>query len=161
MFREMRRKKQLLSQEETVEIMEKGTSGVLALIGDDSYPYALPLSYVYCNSKIYFHSSKVGHKIDAIKNSQKASFCVIDKDHVVPEEYTSYFRSAIAFGRVRIIENDKEKISTIEKLVMRYTLGNEERRSQIIAKQFNSFCMIELEIEHMTGKQAIELVRKE
>ena len=157
----MRRKKQLLSQEETVEIMEKGTSGVLAIIGDDSYPYALPLSYVYCNSKIYFHSSKVGHKIDAIKNSQKASFCVIDKDHVVPEEYTSYFRSAIAFGRVRIIENDKEKISTIEKLVMRYTLGNEERRSQIIAKQSNSLCMIELEIEHMTGKQAIELVRKE
>lgn len=96
MFREIRRKKQLLSQEETIKIIEKGTSGVLALIGYDGYPYAPPLSYVYCNSKIYFHLSKVGHKIDAIKNSQKASFC-----------------------------------------------------------------MIELEIEHITEKQAIELVRKE
>lgn len=140
--------------------MEKGVSGVLALLGDDDYPYALPLSYVYCNSKIYFHSAKTGHKIDAIRKAQKASFCVIDKDHVVPEEYTTYFKSAIAFGKVKIIENDEEKRRAIEKLAIRYRPGNEERRSQVIAKEYNAFCMIEFEIEHMTGKQAIELVRK-
>lgn len=160
MFREMRRNKQLLSQEETVEIMERGTSGVLALLGEDEYPYALPLSYVYCNSKIYFHSAKMGHKIDAIRKAQKASFCVIDKDHVVSEEYTSYFRSAIAFGRVRIIENEEEKRSAIEKLAIRYTPGNEERSYRVISEAYNAFCMIEFDIEHMTGKEAIELVRK-
>lgn len=160
MFREIRRKKQLLSQEETIEIMEKGTSGVLALLGDHDYPYAVPLSYVYCDSKIYFHAAKAGHKIDAIRKCEKASFCVIDEDHVVPEEYTTYFRSAIAFGKVKIIENDEEKRSAIEKLAARYTPDNEEGRQKTIEKEYNVLCMIEFDIEHMTGKEAIELVRK-
>lgn len=97
-FREMRRKKQVLSQQEVVDIMHKGTSGVLALIGDNDYPYAVPISYVYDDGKIFFHSAKSGHKIDAILKNAKASFCVIDQDYIVPEEYTTYFRSVIAFG---------------------------------------------------------------
>ena len=92
MFREMRRKKQILTEEEAAEVLNRGTSGVLALAGDDDYPYAVPISYVYSDSKIYFHGAKSGHKIDAIKNYEKASFCVIDKDDVIPEEYTTYFR---------------------------------------------------------------------
>lgn len=159
MFREMRRKKQLLSQEETVKIMETGTSGVLALLGDDDYPYTVPLSYVYCDSKIYFHGAKSGHKIDAIRKSAKASFCVIDEDHVVPEEYTTYFRSAVAFGKVKIIE-DEEKRKAIEMLAAKYTPNNEEGRRKEIEKQNNILCMIEFDIEHMTGKEAIEFVRK-
>ena len=97
-FREMRRKKQELSRQEIADILHKGTSGVLALLGDNDYPYAVPISYVYDDGKIYFHSAKSGHKIDAIQRTEKASFCVIDKDLVVPEEYTTYFRSVIAFG---------------------------------------------------------------
>ena len=159
MFREIRRKKQLLSQEDTIKIMERGTSGVLALLGDNDYPYAVPLSYVYCDSKIYFHAAKVGHKIDAIRKSEKASFCVIDADNVVPEEYTTYFRSAIAFGKVRIIENEEEKRNAIERLAARYTPDNEEGRLKEIEREYNILCMIEFDIEHMTGKEAIELVR--
>lgn len=74
MFREMRRKKQILSNKENIEILEKGTSGVLALLGDNGYPYAVPISYVYDNSKIYFHSAKVGYKIDAMRKCSKAPF---------------------------------------------------------------------------------------
>ena len=85
MFREMRRKKQLLSEEACIAVLDRGTSGVLAVSGDDGYPYTVPLSYVYCDGKIYFHSAKSGHKIDAIKNSSKVSFCVIDQDKIVPE----------------------------------------------------------------------------
>ena len=106
MFREMRRKNQLLSEEETIKILKKGTSGVLAVLGDEGYPYAVPLSYIYCNSKIYFHAAKAGHKIDAIMKCNKASFCVIDEDNVVPEEYTTYFRSAIAFCKIKVIEDE-------------------------------------------------------
>ena len=80
MFREMRRKRQLLSDKESIEILENGTSGVLALLGDDEYPYAVPISYVYDNAKIYFHGAKTGHKIDAIRKCSKASFCVIEQD---------------------------------------------------------------------------------
>ena len=84
MFREMRRNKQILSNEESINILKNGKSGVLALLGDEDYPYAVPISYVYDNSKIYFHSAKTGHKTDAIKKYSKASFCVIDQDNVIP-----------------------------------------------------------------------------
>ena len=108
-FREMRRRKQELSRQEVLDVLYNGTSGVLALLGDNDYPYAVPISYVYDDGKIYFHSAKSGHKIDAIQKTEKASFCVIDKDLVVPEEYTTYFRSVIAFGKIRVIEDDREK----------------------------------------------------
>lgn len=107
-------KKQELSRQEIADILHKGTSGVLALLGDNDYPYAVPISYVYDDGKIYFHSAKSGHKIDAIQRTEKASFCVIDKDLVVPEEYTTYFRSVIAFGQIRIIEGDLEKRAAME-----------------------------------------------
>ena len=89
MFREMRRKKQLLSDEVSREILERNTSGVLSLMGDEGYPYGVPLSYVLVGDKIFFHCAKEGHKIDAIRNCEKASFCVIDQDQIVSEEYTT------------------------------------------------------------------------
>ena len=101
MFREMRRIKQLLSMEETEAVMNRCTNGVMACIGDEGYPYAVPLSYVYYNGKIYFHSAKAGHKVDAILKNPKVSFTVIDEDTIVSKEYTSYFRSAIAFGKAK------------------------------------------------------------
>lgn len=159
-MREMRRKNQLLGAEETIAILEKGTNGVLAVQDADGYPYAVPLSYVYCDSKIYFHSSKSGHKIDAIANCDKASFCVVDQDQIVPEEYTTYFRSAIAFGKIRLLEDETEKKAALMKLAMKYShvMGEEGCKAEM-AKSFQAVDMIELDIEHMTGKEAIELVR--
>ena len=97
MFREMRRRKQALSPESCVEVLRKGTSGVLAVSGDDGYPYAVPLSYVYDDGRLFFHCAPSGHKLDAIAGNEKASFCVIDQDHVVPEEYTTYYRSCLLY----------------------------------------------------------------
>ena len=96
-FREMRRKRQQLAEEE-IAILEKATTGTLALLGDNDYPYAVPISYVYHDGKLYFHSALTGHKVDAIRKCDKASFCVIEKDDVQPEKYTTFFRSVIAFG---------------------------------------------------------------
>ncbi len=160
MFREMRRKKQILSLEDTIAVLEKGTSGVLAVHGDDGYPYAVPLSYVFHENRIYFHSAKTGHKMDAISQNSKVSFCVIDQDRIVPEEYTSYFRSAIVFGKAHILNNDEEKRRALEKLAERYSPDHEQGRLQEIDKLFNQVCLIELVIDHMTGKEAIELVRE-
>ena len=77
-FRNMRRKCQQLSNEESIAILEKATAGTLALLGDDDYPYAVPISYVYHVGKLYFHSALTGHKVDAIRKCDKASFCVIE-----------------------------------------------------------------------------------
>ena len=160
MFREMRRKRQQLSEEECIEILKSGTSGVLAVAGDDGYPYAVPLSYVFCDSKIFFHCAKTGHKLDAIKKNSKVSFCVTGQDKIIPEKFTTYFRSVIVFGKACILENNSEKRQAIEKLAEKYSPGMEKEREQEIGKEFNLLCMVEITIDHMTGKEAIELVQK-
>lgn len=160
MFREMRRKKQALSLEENIQVLNRGTSGVLAVFGDDDYPYAVPLSYIYHDNKIFFHCAKTGHKLDAIARNEKVSFCVIDRDQVVPDEYTSYFRSVIVFGKARIMEDEAEKRKAISMLAAKYAPDQEESfRMQAIEKEFSVLCMIELTIEHMSGKEAIELIK--
>ena len=159
-MRETRRKNQLLSEQETLDIMERGTNGVLAVLDEDGYPYAVPVSYVYCDGKIYIHGAKRGHKIDAIKHYEKASFCVVDKDQVIPEEYTTYFRSAIAFGKIRLLEEEAEMKSALMKLAMKYSHAMGEAGCEAeMNKSFRAVGMIELAVEHMTGKEAIELVR--
>lgn len=160
MFREMRRNNQILSLVENRVVLDRGTAGVLAVSGDDNYPYAVPISYVYSGDKIFFHCAKTGHKIDAIARNNKVSFCVIDQDIVMQEEYTTRYRSVIVFGRARILENDAEKRSAIEILAAKYSPDFEDARLMEIERHFDRFCMIELQIEHMTGKEAIELIRE-
>ncbi len=160
MFREMRRKNQLLTKEEAEKILGNGTSGTLALLGEEGYPYCVPISYVYDNGRIYFHSAKSGHKIDAVKNCDKASFCVIDKDEVKPQEYTTYFRSVIAFGRIHVIDDKDELISALSLLGERYNPGHPSDCITEINKFINNVCVLCLDIEHMTGKAAKELIKK-
>ncbi|MBS5144608.1 MAG: pyridoxamine 5'-phosphate oxidase family protein [Butyricicoccus pullicaecorum] len=160
MFRKMRRYQQLLSQEESVEILRAGASGVLAVQGDNDYPYTIPLNYIYSGNKLYFHCAKAGHKLDAIQRQPKVSFCVISEDKIVPEEYTTYFRSVIVFGKAHILTDESEIKSAINALAMKYSPNDtEENRQKVIAREWKPLCMFVLEIEHMTGKEAMELVR--
>lgn len=158
-FRPMRRIRQQLPAEECVNILRNATSGTLALLGDGGYPYSLPISFVYSDDKIFFHSALRGHKIDAIRNCDKASFSVIEKDDVKPKEYTTYFRSVICFGRIHIIDNEEDKLKAVKLLGNRYNPNDNEALSKEIAKSAKAMCMIELDIEHITGKEAIELRR--
>ncbi len=160
MFREMRRNKQQLSEVETVEILETCTSGVLAVMGDDGYPYAVPLSYTYQDGKLFFHSAISGHKIDSIKNHDKVSFCVIQEDKVIAESFTTHYRSAVVFGRARILEDRLEKQQAMESLVRKYSADFLSQGQVEIAKDWNQLLAVEIHIEHMTGKAAIELVKK-
>ena len=161
MFREMRRKKQRLSDAEAKKILETGSSGVLALSGDDDYPYAVPLSYAYLNGNIYFHCAGTGHKIDAVKKHNRASFCVIGADNVVPEEYTTYYRSVIAFGKIRIVEDEAEKREAITAIALKYNPDDSgEHREAAVNREWKALCILALDVEHLTGKEAIELVRQ-
>ena len=159
-FRDMRRKRQQLSNEESIAILQKATAGTLALLGDDDYPYAVPISYVYHDGKLYFHSALEGHKVDAIRKCDKASFCVIEQDDVQPKKYTTFYRSVIAFGRIHIVEDEQEKLATIRLLGNRYNPNNEESLRQEIEKGISRMLMLRFDIEHLTGKEAIELVNK-
>ena len=157
-FRQMRRKKQILSENENIELLKSNTSGVLALADADGYSYAVPLSYVYADNAIYFHCAKHGHKIDLINKNNKVSFCVICKDDVVPQAFTTHFKSVIVFGTIRIVTEESKKLLGLEKLVDQYSAGYEEKGSEEIKRLWNQVCVLELNIDHMTGKQAIELV---
>ena len=159
-FRAMRRKRQQLSEEESVAILKKATAGTLALLGDNDYPYAVPLSYVYQEGRIYFHSALAGHKVDAIRKCDKASFCVIEQDDVQPEKYTTFFRSVIAFGRIHIIEDEYEKLETARMLGNRYNPNHDEALQKEIEGGLSRMLMIRFDIEHLTGKEAIELMKQ-
>lgn len=158
MFREMRRKNQLITNEESISILSNATGGVLALLGDNGYPYTVPMSYVYENGKLYFHCAKVGHKIDAIRNSDKASFCVIERDDIVPEEFTTRYISVVAFGKIQILEDPIEIRRTIEVLTRRYSTGFEDEMQKEIENDWDNLCMLEFDIEHITGKESRELM---
>jgi uncharacterized protein len=158
MFREMRRKKQLLSEAETIEILQSCTSGVLAVMGDNDYPYAVPLSFAYKDGKLFFHFAKAGHKIDSIVRNNKVSFCVIKTDNVIQKTFTTHFRSAIVFGRARILTEDSEKKYALECLVEKYSPDYIAEGQSEIERDWNRVWVAEIKIEHMTGKAAIEII---
>ncbi|HAL16588.1 MAG TPA: 5-nitroimidazole antibiotic resistance protein [Anaerolineaceae bacterium] len=160
MFREMRRKKQLLSKAETIEILQSCTSGVLAVTGDEDYPYAVPLSFAYKDGKLFFHFAKAGHKMDSIVRNNKVSFCVIQTDRVIQKTFTTHFRSAIVFGRARIITEDSEKKYALECLVEKYSPDYITEGQAEIDRDWNRVCVAEVQIEHMSGKAAIEIIKK-
>lgn len=167
MFPKMRRTKQGLSLEECRRILREGTSGVLALAPcrECPYPYAVPLSYVYLEDEsapesgvLAFHCSHKGHKIEALKENHRVSFCVIDKDEVVPEEFATHYKSVIAFGRVRFVSEDSEKRAVLAALGDKYSPGLDAEAREEIDKLVKGTCVVSIEIEHLSGKQAKGLV---
>lgn len=155
----MRRHRQQLSREECENILGRCTSGVLALTGDGGYPYAVPLSYVYTDGSIIFHSAVEGHKVDAIKRDSRCSFCVIEQDEIKPAEFTTHFRSVIAFGRIHILEDADDKVQALRLLGRRYSPNDEPGLQHEIDKSLDHVLLLRLDIQHLSGKEAIELTR--
>ena len=151
MFRELSRKKQKLSEAQCKEILKQELRGVLAVNGEDGYPYALPINFYYdeANDKIYFHSGKIGHKMDAIASNDKVSFCVYDKGYHKDGHWSLNIKSVIVFGRIRMVEDWSDELMV--EFCKRFTddmeyIGNE-------LEQFkNNTAVLCLEIQHMTGK---------
>ncbi len=158
MFRPMRRAAQQLSEAEALDILKGGTSGVLAVTGDEGYPYTVPLSYAYDEGKLFFHVAKSGHKLDAIARNDKVSFCVIAKDEVVPDEFTTHYRGVVVFGRARILTDDADKRRALRLLVEKYSPAFAEEGEAEITRAWERFHALELQIEHITGKAAKELI---
>lgn len=160
MERKMRRFKQQLTEQETVKILTESTAGVLSLCGNDMQPYGVPLSHIYHDGNLYFHSALNGHKLDLISENSKACFSVIAQDEIHPETFTTYFRSAIAFGSIKVIEDEDEKRKTLEMLGKRCNPHDKEALDKEIERGFARCKMLEMSIETLSGKQAIELVNR-
>lgn len=161
MFREVRRnRKQILSEEESRKILLKSTSGVLSVLGDEGYPYGVPMSYSLKDDRLYFHCDPKGHKMDAVKRHEKVSFTVIETDQIIPEEYTTYFRSVIVFGRVKFLETSEEKRQALMMLAEKYSADFLEGASDEINEKLDYVCVFAVDIDHISGKEAIELAEK-
>lgn len=151
MFRNMRRLGQQLSQEECIDILINEPRGVLAVLGDDDYPYTVPVSHVYVDGKIYFHGSKTGHKNDAIKKHSKVSYCVIDKGVKEKDSWWYTFRSVIAFGKITTLTDSAEKIDRLTHLGNKFFPTPEDTEDEI-DRLLDRTEVFEITIEHMTGK---------
>lgn len=158
--RPMRRIRQELDPALTDEILARGSWGTLAVLGDAGYPYAVPVNYVWLDGAVYFHCALQGHKLDAILACDKVCFTVVDSDEVVPEAFTTLFRSAIVFGRASVVEDGAEKLRTVEALGRKFMApGDEDGLHREIEGGVSRMHMVRIDPERITGKEAIELVR--
>ena len=157
MFRPMRRIKQQLQKEECIKILKNEVRGVLAVLGDDDYPYTIPLDFYYdeTKNKIYFHGAREGHKIDSIQKHDKVSFCVVDKGVQVEGKRGLDFNSVVVFGKIKILEDRERTLEICAKLTDKFNFGKEYLEYEL--KKFaNVVTVLELTPEHITGKAVNE-----
>lgn len=156
----MRRFRQALSTEENIAILQKCNAGTLALADQDNNPYIIPLNYVYYQDKIYFHCAKAGQKLDIITKNPKASFCIIEKDDIIPEEFTSYYRSTIIKGNISFVDDEQVKYDVLMAYVKKYSSKFIKEGIEEIQKFIKHTCILELSIDELTGKEALDLVKQ-
>lgn len=153
MFRQMRRLNQQISDAQCLEILKKEKRGVLSLLGDDGYPYGIPLNHFFSeeDNKIYFHCAKEGHKIDAIKDYEKASFCVYDSGYRKDGEWALNINSVIIFGKIRLVTDLEITRKICINLVQKFS-DDEKYLEKALQNALSRVQCLEFEIEHMTGK---------
>jgi nitroimidazol reductase NimA-like FMN-containing flavoprotein (pyridoxamine 5'-phosphate oxidase superfamily) len=157
MFRPIRKKKNEISTDAAKALLRSSRRGVLAVNGDDGYPYAIPINYLYDeeNEKIIFHGAKAGHKVDALKKNDKICFTVFGNEAVKEEAWAPFLQSVVVFGRCHLVESQEDAIALVKKFAAKYypnmDMVNEEAASSGRAVQ-----MFEIQIEHLSGKEIQE-----
>ena len=153
MFKQMRRFKQQITQEECVEVLRNAKRGIISLLGEDGYPYGLPINHWYCeeDGRLYFHGAKAGHKIEAIRKCDKASFCAYDEGYRKEGEWALNIKSVIVFGRIRLVRDEELARKICTHLVSKFT-DDEEYLEKELKNALPRVQCLEMSIEHMTGK---------
>lgn len=151
MFKEMRRKDRELKNDEIIEILKNNTYGILSTISENGYPYGVPISYIFFNNSIYFHSATKGHKIDNILNNSKVSFCIVGETCTLPDKFTTNYESVIVFGKAIEVLDD-EKNSALLEIVKKYSPDYIEEGKEYIEKAGKATKVLKISIEHISGK---------
>ena len=157
MFRPVKKKVNEISISSAKDLIKRSRRGILAVNGDNGYPYAIPINYLYDkeSQKIFFHGSKVGHKVDAIKKSDKICFTVYGNEQIKEETWAPYLQSAIVFGRCKLIEDEDRAMKVLIDFAMKYypSVSMVEAEMKKAAKATQMF---EITIEHISGKEVQE-----
>lgn len=157
MFRKLRKIKNEINQTEVKELLKNSKRGILALNGDDGYPYAIPVNYLYdeAEKKIFFHGAKAGYKVDCIKSSDKVCFTVLGSEMIRDEAWAPYMQSAVVFGRCKLIDDEQMAMKRLKDFAMKY-YPSEDMVIDEIEAAGKATQMFEIDIEHMTGKEVQE-----
>ena len=157
MFRKIRKVKNQISMEDSQKILEKSPRGVLALNGDEGYPYGLPLNFYYDKdlNQIYFHGTKTGYKIDCIEKSPKASFTAMLEEGTSEDGWSMNVASTIAYGLVEEIEDPDFAKEALVKLANKY-YPDKNLVDKEIEIGFKNTKMLVFHIKHMSGKKVNE-----
>ncbi|MCF7911429.1 MAG: pyridoxamine 5'-phosphate oxidase family protein [Candidatus Cloacimonetes bacterium] len=150
-MRELRRKDRAIADLDAINILTAGDFGVLSTVDEDAQPYGVPLNYVYLDGSIYFHAAYAGHKIDNIAGNPQVSFCVVGKNEVIAEQFTTRYESVICYGKAGIVENE-EKINALVGLLEKYTPDHLEAGKKSIMETLSRVAIIKITIEHFSGK---------
>lgn len=151
MFREMRRKDRELKNDEIIKILQSNTYGTLSTASENGYPYGVPISYIFFNNSIYFHSATKGHKIDNILNNSKVSFCVVGETCTLPDKFTTNYESVIVFGNALEVLDDEKNLALLE-IVRKYSPDYTEEGKEYIEKSGKATRVLKISIEHISGK---------
>ncbi len=160
MFRPMRREKQQIKNEEAIKILNNAATGILAVNGDDGYPYAVPVNYVLLNDKIYIHCATSGHKKDAVEKNEKVSFCVIAKDKVVPAKFATDYASVIVFAVAKFVTDNEIRLQALRALNKKYAPQYQIEGEAEIKKAWKAVAILELTPKHITGKEASPAIQE-
>jgi nitroimidazol reductase NimA-like FMN-containing flavoprotein (pyridoxamine 5'-phosphate oxidase superfamily) len=152
MFREIRLKDRVVNDEKSIEIITKGSYGVLSTIGADGYPYGVPLNYTYFDNCICFHCAQEGHKLDNINFNNNVSFCVVTKSDVLSNEFDTNYESAIAFGKATMVTDDSEKKDILLSVLNKYSADYLKAGHNYIKKYWDETKVIKMKIEYLSGK---------
>lgn len=151
MFKEIRREKKKMSEEETLKVLSEGEYGVLATMSTNGYPYTTPLSYVYINDSIYFHSALEGHKLENIAANNKVSFCVTTDIELLPEEFSTKYKSVIAFGQASEVVGEEKNLALLA-FISKYSPNYAIEGTKYIQAASNKTIVIKIVIDHISGK---------
>lgn len=157
MFREIRRKNREINIDSAKQLLQSSRRGVLAVNGDDGYPYAIPINYVYDGEaqRIYFHGAKIGHKVDALCACDKVCFTVYGNETIKTDAWAPFMQSVVVFGRCHLMEAGPEASERLKQLAMKY-YPSEQLVDEEIAQSGKAVQVFEIKIEHMSGKEVQE-----
>jgi nitroimidazol reductase NimA-like FMN-containing flavoprotein (pyridoxamine 5'-phosphate oxidase superfamily) len=151
MPRPIRRSDRALTNEQTVEILQKGEYGVLSTVSPDGQPYGVPVSFAYTGNTLYFHCAVEGHKLDNLASNPRVSFCVVGGTEVLPDKFATRYESAIVFGKARELTGDEKRSALIE-LLKKYSADFIEKGERYVESDIEKTKVFKIEIESLSGK---------
>lgn len=149
MFPKMRRMKSAMNEDETLKLLKRCPEGILGTIGVNGYPHSVPVNYVLYKDKIYIHSAKVGYKLTNIKENPKVSFTVFDSVSIIEERFTTNYKSAIVYGKAEVVPGN---VAILMEFIEKYSSKFLKEGTKYVDKKFDTTFLIEITIEHITGK---------